>query len=114
MRPRSDCSPSCTGACRCAATAAPERGARSEFDAAHDRLRSKGLVDDSGFTEAGRTAREQVEVHTDQQMAATVAALGDDIEELFTIMQPWGDAIREGLGYLPSGPHDLARAAAGG
>jgi len=82
-----------------------------EFAAAHDRLRSKGLVDDIGFTEAGRAAREEVEVHTDQQMAATIAALGDDIDELFDIMQPWGDAVRAGFGYLPSGPHDLASAA---
>jgi hypothetical protein len=44
-------------------------------------------------------------------MAATIAALGDDIDELFDIMQPWGDAVRAGFGYLPSGPHDLASAA---
>src|SRR3954451_2485400 len=85
-----------------------------EFDAAHERLRSRGLVDDTGFTETGRAEREQVEVDTDQQMAGAIAALGDDIGELFAIMQPWGDAVREGFGYLPSGPHDLARAAAGG
>ncbi|HEY4609348.1 MAG TPA: hypothetical protein VIH06_09095 [Ilumatobacteraceae bacterium] len=85
-----------------------------EFDAAQERLRSRGLVDDTGFTETGRAAREQVEVNTDQQLSAAIAALGDDIDELFAIMQPWGDAVREGFGYLPSGPHDLARAAAGG
>jgi hypothetical protein len=85
-----------------------------DFDAAHERLRSRGLVDDTGFTEAGRAAREQVEVDTDQQLSAVIAALGDDIAELFAIMQPWGDAVREGFGYLPSGPHDLARATAGG
>src|SRR4051812_38698409 len=85
-----------------------------DFDAAHERLRSLGLVDDTGFTELGRAAREQVEVNTDHQLSAAIAALGDDIDELFAIMQPWGDAVREGFGYLPSGPHDLARAAAGG
>ena len=85
-----------------------------DFDAAQERLRSRGLVDDTGFTETGRAAREQVEVNTDHQLSPAVAALGDDIDELFAIMQPWGDAVREGFGYLPSGPHDLARAAAGG
>src|SRR3954453_6473171 len=84
------------------------------FDAAHEGLRSRGLVDDTGFTEAGRTAREQVEVVTDQQLAGAIAALGDDIDELFDILQPWGDAVRDGFGYLPAGPHDLARAAGGG
>jgi hypothetical protein len=82
-----------------------------EFDAAHERLRSRGLVDETGFTEAGRAAREDVEVHTDQQLSAAIGALGDDIDELFALMQPWGDAVRKGFGYLASGPHDLAKAA---
>ena len=33
--------------------------------------------------------------------------LGADIEELFTILAPWGAAIRAGKGYLGAGPHDL-------
>jgi hypothetical protein len=85
-----------------------------QFDAAHDRLRARGLVDETGFTELGRAAREDIEVHTDAQMESAIGALGDDIEELFTIMGPWGITVRDGLGYLPGGPHDLARAAGGG
>lgn len=82
-----------------------------QFDAAHARLQARGLLDDNGFTEAGRAAREAIEVHTDAQMLPTIDALGDDIEELFAIMTPWGAAVRDGKGYLSSGPHDLASAA---
>lgn len=83
-----------------------------QFDAAHDRLRARGLVDETGFTEAGRASREEVEIRTDAQMEAAIGALGDDIDELFAIMGPWGVTVRDGFGYLPGGPHDLARAAA--
>lgn len=83
-----------------------------QFAAAHERLRGRGLVDDTAFTDAGRQAREAIEIHTDAQLTSAITALGDDIDELFTILEPWGAAIREGFGYLPTGPHDLARAAA--
>ncbi len=83
-----------------------------QFDAAQDRLRSRGYVDDVGFTDAGREAREAIEVRTDEQMAGAVAALGDDIDELFTILEPWGATVRAQFGYLSAGPHDLAKAAA--
>jgi hypothetical protein len=81
----------------------------AEFDAATERLQSRGLFDGEGnLTEAGRAAREAVEVDTDRQMGNTIAALGDDAAELFTLMEPWGAAIRAGLGYLGSGAQDLA------
>ena len=83
----------------------------AQFDAAHERLRSRGMVGDVGFTAAGRAAREHVEVSTDAQMAPTMKALGDDAEELFALLEPWGAAVRAGQGYLASGPHDLASAA---
>jgi hypothetical protein len=82
-----------------------------QFDAAHDRLKSRGLVDDRAFTDAGRTLREEIELHTDAQMKPAIDALGDDADELFRLMEPWGAAVREGKGYLASGPHDLASAA---
>ena len=31
-------------------------------------------------------------------------------DELVTILTPWGAAVRDAAGYLPSGPHDLASA----
>ncbi|MEZ5274275.1 MAG: hypothetical protein R2694_18590 [Ilumatobacteraceae bacterium] len=86
----------------------------ADFDAAHDRLRSRGLVDDTALTPAGRAERERVEVHTDAQMDPVLAALGDDVDELIGILLPWGEAIRTAKGYPASGPHDLADLASGG
>ena len=60
----------------------------------------------------GALEREAVEVATDRQMAAAIDALGDDFDELIEIMTPWGATIREVRGYLPGGPHELAKMAA--
>ena len=79
----------------------------AEFDAAADRLRSRGLIDGDGFTTAGRDAREAIEVATDEQMRPALDALGDDATELCSILEPWGAAVRAGGGYLANGPHDL-------
>ncbi len=82
-----------------------------EFDASEHHLRDRGYLDGEGpsthLTQAGRHAREQLEVATDEQMGPALEALGADIEELFDILTPWGEAIRAGRGYLGAGPHDL-------
>ncbi len=83
-----------------------------QFDAATERLESRGLIADGGFTEAGRALREDIEVRTDVQMRPAIDALGDDAEELFALLGPWGEQIRAAKGYPSSGPHDLARATA--
>ena len=83
----------------------------ADFDAAHDRLRSRGLVDETSLTEAGRALREQIEDHTDAQMGPCLAALGDDVQVLIDILLPWGAAVRDAKGYPASGPHDLAEVA---
>ena len=44
-------------------------------------------------------------------MRPALDALGDDADELFAILAPWGAAIRDGKGYPADGPHDLADAA---
>jgi hypothetical protein len=80
----------------------------AQFDAAEADLRARGLLDGDGFSDAGRALRESIEVATDDQMVPALDALGDDVFELFAIMEPWGAAVREGLGYLSDGPHDLA------
>jgi len=82
-----------------------------QFDAAGERLEARGLIADGGFTEAGRELRESIEDDTDRQMKAALDALGGDADELFRILEPWGQAIREAKGYPASGPHDLAEAA---
>ena len=79
-----------------------------QFDAATERLESRGLLADGAFTDAGRALREEIEVETDRQMAPALGALGDDADELFAILAPWGAAIRDAKGYPASGPHDLA------
>lgn len=79
-----------------------------EFDAAEERLVSRGLLQDGRFTDAGRAAREAIEVATDQQMKPVIDALADDFDELLDIMLPWGAAIRDAKGYPGGGPHDLA------
>jgi len=83
----------------------------TQFDVAHERLRGRGWVDDTSLTEAGRAAREEIEIHTDLQMRPTIETVGDDITELFDILTPWGVAVRAAKGYLGAGPHDLATAA---
>jgi hypothetical protein len=83
----------------------------AQFDAAHERLRSRGWVDDTALTAAGREGREAIEVATDDQMNGALAAIGDDLEELLSILLPWGAAIRDAKGYPASGPHDLANLA---
>ncbi len=82
-----------------------------QFDTAHDRLRSRGWVDAVGFTDAGRSAREDIEVRTDAQILPAIKALGANAAELFETLKPWGAAVRGAQGYLASGPHDLASAA---
>ncbi len=79
------------------------------FDAASERLRSRGLIDASGsFTAAGRAAREAIERVTDEQMEPVMRRLGNDADELIALLEPWGRDIRSAGGYLSSGPHDLA------
>jgi len=79
-----------------------------QLDAGIERLEAAGLVADGAFTEEGRAQRGAVEEATDRQMAAAIAVLADDAGELFSILQPWGEAIRDAGGYL-RGAADLHR-----
>jgi hypothetical protein len=82
-----------------------------EFDRAEHQLRDLGYLDGTGaethLSQQGRHAREQIEVVTDEQMVPALDALGGDVEELFAILAPWGEAVRVGKGYPAAGPHDL-------
>ncbi|HYD08835.1 MAG TPA: hypothetical protein VEA78_01930 [Acidimicrobiales bacterium] len=80
----------------------------AEFDAAEERLVARGLLQDGAITDAGRDEREGVEVRTDAQCRPFVDALGDDADELVSILLPYGAAIRAAKGYLSAGPADLA------
>jgi hypothetical protein len=82
-----------------------------EFDRSEHRLRDLGYLDgvgpDTHLSQQGRHAREQIEAATDGQLTPALDALGDDAEELFDILAPWGDTVRDGKGYPGAGPHDL-------
>jgi hypothetical protein len=83
----------------------------SEADvaSARDRLRARGLIDDTTLTADGHSFRDAIESATDAQMQPAIDALGDDAEELLAILKPWGAAMRDSGGYLAAGAGDLAR-----
>jgi hypothetical protein len=82
----------------------------AQLDDGLDRLQSRGFVragdDGLAFTDAGRAHRGDIEDRTDQQMAVAIDALGDDVDELFGLLQPWSEAVVAAGGYLGS-PADL-------
>jgi hypothetical protein len=81
-----------------------------ELTAAEERLRSRGLIADDALTDAGRAAREAVEVATDEGCAPIVAALGHELDELASLVGRWSQQVQSAGGY-PAGPQDLAAAA---
>jgi len=74
----------------------------AQLDAAEARLEDRGLLKDGDFTDEGRALREAVELQTDLQMRPAIDALGDDIDDLLGIIEPWSAQVREGNGYLKS------------
>ena len=82
-----------------------------DFDRAEARLTARGWVADGSLTDAGRAARESIEIATDMQMVSALDAIGNDLDELLSILEPWGATIRAGRGYPANGPHDLAQQA---
>jgi hypothetical protein len=79
-----------------------------QMTAAEARLSERGFLAGGAFTPEGRALRESVEESTDAQCAVILDALGDSLDDLLAILNPWGDAIRAAGGYPPQGPHDLA------
>jgi hypothetical protein len=86
------------------------RGWSSEqLDAAEERLVARGLIEGSALTDEGRSEREAIEAATDRACRRIVDNLGDDLDELVSILSGWSRSIQETGGYPPTGPHDLAR-----
>ena len=83
-----------------------------DLGASEERLVRRGVFADGAFTPAGREERERIEQATDAQCRPIVDALGDDLDELLSILLPWGAAIREAGGYLGGGAADLASSGA--
>jgi len=82
-----------------------------DLDAAEERLTARGLLAGGQLTDEGRARREAVEQTTDTACRRIVDNLGADLEELLSILHPWGEAVRAAGGYPGRGPHDLAGAA---
>jgi hypothetical protein len=80
----------------------------AQLDVAEAHLREHGLIDDGGFTDFGRTVRENIEVATDRQCTVMVRTVGDDFDELIGLLTPWSEAIRAAAGYPSGGPQSLA------
>ncbi|MDY7106801.1 MAG: hypothetical protein S0880_36965 [Actinomycetota bacterium] len=70
-----------------------------ELDAACDRLRSRGLLDGDELTTSGMELRETIESATDAQEVRIVAALGDDADRFFALLDRWADQVVAGNGY---------------
>jgi hypothetical protein len=85
----------------------------TQLDAATGRLVDRGLMADSALTQAGREAREAVEVLTDDACTVIIEALGGDADALVALLKTWGDAVKAAGGYPPQGPHDLAAVGGG-
>jgi hypothetical protein len=80
----------------------------AELDDGVRRLEYRGLLRDGSFTELGREQREAVELNTDRQCRPVIESLGDDFDEVISLLAPIGKAIRAQRGYPASGPHEMA------
>ena len=79
-----------------------------QLDGAEQRLIERGLAADGALTDAGRDAREAIELATDRACQPIVDNLGDDLDELVGLLATWAKAIQAAGGYPGRGPHDLA------
>jgi hypothetical protein len=70
-----------------------------ELDAGCDRLRSRGLLDGDDITAMGRVTREHIDDATDDMEVRLLAALGDDADRLFTLLDGWSDQVVAANGY---------------
>ncbi|MEV5718073.1 hypothetical protein AB0L41_29660 [Amycolatopsis mediterranei] len=80
----------------------PHRGwSDPQWDAAVDRLRTRGTLDADGrLTDAGRELRHRLEDDTDRLAAAPVTALGADVERLLQLAVPLARAVLDS-GVVP-------------
>jgi len=79
-----------------------------EITAGIERLRDRGLIDGEAFTPEGEKLRASIEESTDRQERTVIEALGDDADELLSLLEPWAKAIVASGGY-PADPRNLTR-----
>src|SRR3546814_13077107 len=82
----------------------------AELDAAEERLASRGLVADGAFTDAGRAAREEVEVATDAACEPILRNVGDDLDELVGLLAGRSKQVQAANGHPGSRPPQLPAA----
>ena len=70
-----------------------------EVAAAMASLRQRGWLEDECLSAAGRAAREAMETTTDNQQWPILETIGEDFEELVTLLTPWRDAVMARHGY---------------
>lgn len=77
-----------------------------EWQAAVERLRSRGWIDADGrFTEKGAAARDQIEAATDERAMAPWKALGQDAaDRLRGVVRPWSKTISASGVFANPGP----------
>lgn len=75
-----------------------------DLAAGEERLAARGLIRAGELTDAGRTAREAVEVATDDGCARIVAALGTGLDELVDVVGEWSQRVRRAGGFPAIGP----------
>lgn len=73
-----------------------------QLNDAEERLRAAGYWADGTLTEAGRDAREDIELATDAQLTPAIEALSHDLGELVERLAPWAEAVMAASGYPPS------------
>jgi hypothetical protein len=79
-----------------------------DLQAALDRLRTRGLIKDEGFTPDGEKLRARIEDDTDTSAREVIDRLGSRAPDLFALLEPWAKAIVAGGGY-PRDPSELTR-----
>lgn len=78
------------------------------IDAAIDDLRARGLMGGDDFTPEGEALRAAIELNTDLQERGVVEAIGDDFDELVTLITPMSESVVAGKGY-PRDPRLVTR-----
>ena len=79
-----------------------------DIAAGRSRLSADGLLDGDTLTDAGEALRGSVEDATDRSVQRVVAVLGDDADELFSLLEPMAMAIVEAKAY-PVDPRLMTR-----
>ena len=78
----------------------PTRGwSKEQVQAAAESLEAKGYLRDGALTDEGKAYRRSIEEATDAGEAVVVAALGDDADELFALLEPVQEKVLEARGY---------------